>query len=185
MKANLQAAVFEERFRTTIAPRLMSGHWLRYQVKRSRIAYLPAYRRCANRKAPLRCLVEATLLTLRWRCLPFHYLRYGLYRTGYSLGAVFSYLPETVFYYRLLSKLNRDILLLDDKLVCKRILGDAGLPQARLLLSLDPPHDDPGTCPIRNGRGPFYRSAARSRMALSVPTGARGTFWWTGGGSRR
>ena len=67
--------------------------------------------------------------------MPFHYLRYGLYRTGYSLWAVFSYLPETVFYYRLLSKLNRDILLLDDKLVYKRILGDGGVRQARLLLS--------------------------------------------------
>ena len=131
----MQARVFEERFQATIAPRLMSGHWLRYQVKRSRIAYLPAYRRCASRKAPLRCVVEAALLTLRWRCLPFHYLRYGLYRNSYSLGAVFSYLPETVFYYRLLSKLNHDILLLDDKLVCKRILGAAGVPQARLLLS--------------------------------------------------
>jgi hypothetical protein len=135
VKFNLQTAVFEERFRTTIAPRLMLGHWLRYQVKRSRIAYLPAYRRCANRKAPLRCVAEAALLTIRWRCLPFHYFRYGLYGTSYSLGTVFSYLPETVFYYRLLSKLNRDTLLLDDKLVCKRILGAAGVPQARLLLS--------------------------------------------------
>jgi hypothetical protein len=32
---------------------------------------------------------------------------------------------------------NQDSVLLDDKLVCKRMLGDAGVPQAKLLLSGD------------------------------------------------
>jgi hypothetical protein len=137
MTFNLQAALVDERFRAVIAPKLLLRQWLTYQLRRTRIAYLPAYRRCSARKPLFRCLLEAGLLALRWRCLPFHYLRYGLYERTYSLPEALTYLPETAFYYRLLSTVNRDVLLLDDKVVCKRILGDAGIPQPRLLLSGD------------------------------------------------
>ncbi|MBP2322640.1 hypothetical protein JOF56_003025 [Kibdelosporangium banguiense] len=137
MKFNLQVAKFEAQYRRVVAPRLMLPHWFRYQVRRSRIAYLAAFQRSENRKPLPQCIGEAALLGLRWRCLPFHYLRYGLYERGYDLRQLLSYLPETVFYYRLLSKVNRDSVLLDDKLVCKRMLGDAGVPQAKLLLSGD------------------------------------------------
>jgi hypothetical protein len=140
VKFNLKAAEFEERYRRAVAPRLMLGHWLAYQLKRSRIAYVPALRRSGNRKRAWRMAGEMALLVVRWRCLPFHYLRYGLYERDYDLKTVLSYLPETVFYYRVLSRLNRDTVLLDDKVVCKRILGAADVPQAELLLSGEGEH---------------------------------------------
>lgn len=140
MKFNLQVAKFETRYRRVGAPRLMLPQWLRYQVRRSRIAYLPAFRRSQNRKPLPQCVREMALLGLRWRCLPFHYLRYGLYERGFNRKQLLLYLPETVFYYRLLARLNHDTVLLDDKIVCKRILGDASVPQAELLLSGDGEH---------------------------------------------
>src|SRR5205823_8874275 len=100
-------------------------------------AYLPAYRRCRERKPVIRSVVEAVLLAARWRCLPFHYLRYGLYDRSFELRNIMDYLPETVLYYRLLPRRNHDTVLLDDKLVCKRILAAANIPQAQLLLSGD------------------------------------------------
>lgn len=115
----------------------MLRHWFRYQMTRSKVAYVPAYRRCADRKSLLRSIVEVAALGAYWRCVPFHYLRYGLYERGHGFRDLFTYLPETVFYYRLLAQANTDTVLLDDKLVSKRVLGDAGVPQARLLLSGD------------------------------------------------
>jgi hypothetical protein len=66
-----------------------------------------------------------------------HYWRYGLYATQFIRGAVGEFLPDTVLYHRLLPRANRDPVLLDDKLVTKRLLASAGLPQAQLLLSGD------------------------------------------------
>lgn len=137
MKFNLRAAQLEDGLRVAVVGRLMWLDWLRYQLMRSRLAYLPAYRCSGTRKPAGRVAAELLVLALRWRCLPFHYYRYGLYERGIGWRRVLGYLPETVFYYRLLIRLNRDTLLLDDKLVCKRVLGDAGVPQPALLLSGD------------------------------------------------
>jgi hypothetical protein len=146
-----------------VAPRLMLPHWLRYQVKRTKLAYLPAYRRSNSRKSFGRSCFEAVLLAAWWRCLPFHYLRYGLYEREHSLKDVFGYLPETVFYYRLLSHVNRDVVLLDDKLVCKRVLGDADVPQAALLASGDEQNclDAKGELVLENGLDDFLEDRQR------------------------
>ena len=161
MKFNLKASSYENGYRSTVAPRLMLPSWFRYQVRRSRVAYMAAYRREASKKRLLRCALELAWLTIRWWCIPFHYFRYGLYRTEHGLRDVLSYLPETVFYYRLLPKLNRDVVLLDDKLVSKRVLGDASAPQARLLLS-----GDKGGCVDATGTVAPIGSASAIARAL-------------------
>src|SRR5438270_10638898 len=102
MKFNLHAAKLTDRVRIALVPRLMLRQWWGYQVRRCHIAYLPAYRRCRERKPVIRSVVEAVLLAARWRCLPFHYLRYGLYDRSFELRNIMDYLPETVLYYRLL-----------------------------------------------------------------------------------
>jgi putative polysaccharide biosynthesis protein len=158
VKFNLQAATFEARYRRAVAPRLMARHWLKYQLRRSRVAYLPALLRSGSRKPLWRIAGEVALLALRWRCLPFHYLRYGLYERGSDIQQLLSYLPETVFYYRLLAKLNHDTVLLDDKLVCKQLLRATGLPQAELLLS-----GDGDRCVDASGN-PFDESAIYSLL---------------------
>ncbi|MDJ0346291.1 sugar-transfer associated ATP-grasp domain-containing protein [Streptomyces sp. H10-C2] len=137
MKFNQQTNNVNETFRKAVAPRLLLHKWLRYQMRRTTAAYLPAYRRSTSRKPSTIVAAEALLLALRWRCLPFHYLRYGLYDQKHSIRQILSYLPETVFYYRLLPAVNRDTVLLDDKLSCKRILTSAGIHQPALLLSGD------------------------------------------------
>lgn len=146
MKFNLQASVYEERFRRYVAPRLMMRHWLGYQLMRTLLAYLPAYRRSDSRKPFWQTAVEMLIIAVRWRCLPFHYLRYGLYEREHRLREVLGYLPETVLYYRLLPAINRDVVLLDDKLTCKQILSAGEAAQPVLLA-----YGDAHTCHAATG----------------------------------
>jgi hypothetical protein len=111
---------------------------LRYQLHQLVTETLPDARNAGTkRKAWWRIAGEAAALAAQWRCLPFHYARYGLYRDGVLLEQARSYLPETVLFARYLPAVNRDTVLLDDKVVCKRVLASAGIPQPRLLLSGD------------------------------------------------
>ena len=103
--------------------------WLRYQVRRTRESYLPAWRRCTQRKSFLRVAAEVVAVTFAWRCLPFHYLRYGLYARGVEWQAVMNYLPESVLYYRIIPVTNTDELLLDDKVVFHKLLKAATIRQ--------------------------------------------------------
>ena len=75
--------------------------------------------------------LDLAVLTWRWRCLPVHYLRYGLYRAGQRRRDVLAYLPETVLYYRLLPSASADEILLDDKSVTKALLGATGVRTPR------------------------------------------------------
>ncbi|MEU5874191.1 sugar-transfer associated ATP-grasp domain-containing protein [Glycomyces sp. NPDC047369] len=133
MNFNQRAAALEDGFRSRWAPALLAPAWLSYQAARTRKAYVPALRR-SSRKPVLRVAVELVAHGLRWRCLPFHYLRYGLYDPGVSWKDTWAFLPETVFYYRLLARGNRHSVLLDDKVVCKQLLAAGGVPQPELLL---------------------------------------------------
>jgi hypothetical protein len=75
-------------------------------------------------------------LTFYWRCLPYHYFRYGLYRRDIKFKEIKDYLPESVFYYRILPNLNRNYLLLDNKNICDDILRANNLPIPRLILKI-------------------------------------------------
>lgn len=133
MNFNQRAAALDDGFRSRLAPVLLAPAWLSYQAGRTRRAYLPAMRR-AKRKPALRIVGELIAHGVTWRCLPFHYLRYGLYDPELSWSETCAFVPETVFYYRLLARANRHPVLLDDKVVCKQILAAANVPQPELLL---------------------------------------------------
>ncbi|MCC9311934.1 hypothetical protein LN042_33560 [Kitasatospora sp. RB6PN24] len=135
MRFNLRANMLDEFFRARIGPKVTAPLWVAHQLENTAKVYLPAYRQTAGRKPISRTVFELAALTARWRCLPFHYFRYELYRAGVDLADAAAYVPDTVFYSRLLPLVNRSVLLLDDKVACKRILGDAGVPQPLLLMT--------------------------------------------------
>ncbi|MBB1259390.1 sugar-transfer associated ATP-grasp domain-containing protein [Streptomyces alkaliterrae] len=135
---NVRQAEAEEFFRRTVLPRLMLPGSFAYQVRQLVAEHLPALRESeAGRKPMRRVARELAALGAKWKCLPFHYFRYGLYRDEVSLGEAMGYLPETVLFARLLPAVNRDTVLLDDKVLCKRVLAAGDVPQPRLLASGD------------------------------------------------
>ena len=133
---NFNAAVHENLLRAEAVVRrvVLSPKWLRYQLRRTAESYWPAFIRNNNRKPDWRIGADLVRHTMRWRCLPFHYLRYGLYDRSVTRADEGSILPETVMYYRVLPRTNRTCLLLDDKLVCKSLLSAHGIPQAPTVL---------------------------------------------------
>lgn len=134
---NHRQAVTEEWFRTRILPRLSGVRFLPYQVRQLWNEHLPAMVRDEDRKSMVRIAGDLVMVSTRWRCLPFHYFRYAAYRRSLSAGRACSYLPETALFHRLLPRVNRDTIDLDDKTSCKKILASAGIPQPALIASGD------------------------------------------------
>jgi hypothetical protein len=128
---NARAYRLDRHWRRLLQCRLLLLPWHRYQWERARVAYLPALARTADCKSLATVAFELALLTARWRCLPIHYLRYGLYRAAQRRSDVLRYLPETVLYYRLLPSASADEILLDDKRVTKALLGAVGIRTPR------------------------------------------------------
>ncbi|MFB6551940.1 hypothetical protein [Streptomyces sp. NPDC056405] len=134
---NHRRAVTEEWFRTQVLPRVSGARFLSYQVRQLRREHLPAMLRDEDRKSLARIAGDLVKVSARWRCLPFHYFRYGGYRSEVSSERACSYLPESALFHRLLPRVNRDAIDLDDKTSCKRILASAGIPQPALIASGD------------------------------------------------
>ncbi|MEU6521803.1 sugar-transfer associated ATP-grasp domain-containing protein [Streptomyces sp. NPDC046924] len=134
---NHRQAMTEEWFRTRVLPHVSGVRFLPYQVRQLRNEHLPAMLRDEDRKSLVRIAGDLVKVSARWRCLPFHYFRYGGYRREVSDVGVCSYLPETALFHRLLPRVNRDAIGLDDKTFCKRILASAGIPQPALIASGD------------------------------------------------
>ncbi|MEF2528198.1 sugar-transfer associated ATP-grasp domain-containing protein [Streptomyces globosus] len=111
--------------------------FLPYQVRQLRNEHLPAMLRDEGRKNMARITGDLMKVSARWHCLPFHYFRYGAYRREVSAERACSYLPETALFHRLLPRVNRDTIDLDDKASCKKILSAAGIPQPTLIASGD------------------------------------------------
>ncbi|WP_455353809.1 sugar-transfer associated ATP-grasp domain-containing protein [Streptomyces sp. SYSU K217416] len=134
---NHRQAVTEEWFRTQVLPRVSGARFLPYQVRQMRHEHLPAMLRDEDRKGLARIAGDLVKVSARWRCLPFHYFRYGGYRREVSSERACSYLPESALFHRFLPRVNRDAIDLDDKTSCKRILASAGIPQPALIASGD------------------------------------------------
>ncbi|WP_181785320.1 sugar-transfer associated ATP-grasp domain-containing protein [Streptomyces phytophilus] len=134
---NIRQAGMEDRFRARILPPLMWPGSFGYQARQLLAEHLPVMQGRDDRKSAWRMGRELLALGRHWGCVPFHYFRYGLYQCGLDLAECRTFLPETVLFARLLPQVNRDTVLLDDKVVCKRVLASGGVPQPRLLLSGD------------------------------------------------
>ena len=60
--------------------------------------------------------------------MPIHYFHYGLYQRCVNSASIERYLPETIFYYHLLPKINRYHVLLDDKIHAEEIKRASSIP---------------------------------------------------------
>jgi hypothetical protein len=110
--------------------------WLSYQIRRSRESYLPALRTADDRKPWTRMVSDMVRLTIRWRCLPFHYIRYALFRRSVDEPAMSAVLPETTMYYVILPRINDLAVLLDDKHTFKDIVEAWDIPTPRTVLAI-------------------------------------------------
>lgn len=138
---NIREARADDVFRRVVLPRLLGPSSVRHQIRQLIAEHLPVLReQHSGRKPALRIAAELLDLGVRWRCLPFHYFRYGLYDGDIPLSRARAYLPEKVLFSRLLPAVNRDVVLLDDKIACKRILAAGDIPQPRLLATGGPGH---------------------------------------------
>lgn len=133
MKFNQRINALSEWFRRTAIPRITAPYWVAHQLRNCATTYVPTLLATKARKPTRTIVSDLAAATIRWRCLPFHYLRYELYTPDLSCGEVLSYIPDTVFYSRILPKVNAGTALLDDKVTCKRILATADIQQPSLI----------------------------------------------------
>lgn len=110
----------------------MKRYWNRYQIKRMKETYFPHYIKCMHRKNFFTVCAESLMLYIQWGCFPYHYFRYRLYHKHISYKELRNYLPETIFYYEILPKLNKELILLDDKKLCYDILNFHNIPTPQL-----------------------------------------------------
>lgn len=102
--------------------------WNAYQQKRYKESYLPSYRKCEIKKGHTQILIELIYLLFYWKCLPYHYFRYGLYRRKFNLKKILDFIPETIIYYKILPKINFNHILLDDKNIFELIMKGSKIP---------------------------------------------------------
>lgn len=114
----------------------MFTFWMSYQNKRFFESYWPAFKRSTDKKSFILIFLELLRLTVIWKCLPYHYFRYGLYQKKYSFAKILNYLPETVFYYQILPKINKQMFLLDDKNAFEEVIKGKNIKFPRTVLKI-------------------------------------------------
>jgi len=119
---NHQMQLFRIKYECKNMKKDMKPYWSDYQKKRFKESYYPAFKREQNKKRFLKICNELTYLTLKWKCKPYHYFRYSLYKKEYDLKIIKKFLPETVFYYSILPRINSEYNLLDNKITAYDIL---------------------------------------------------------------
>ncbi len=87
--------------------------------------YRPAYLACKNRKSKRKIMSELIKEGIKRKCLPYHYFRYGLFEEGTDRER---YIPDTVFYEKILPVNNSDHILLDDKIIFEQLCRANSLP---------------------------------------------------------
>src|SRR3989344_3471519 len=109
--------------------------WSYYQNKRFKESYFPAFIKYKiERKSIWNIVTELIELTFKFKCLPYHYFRYGLYRKRFDFETVKKFFPETLFYYKILPKINTHYVLLDDKNIFESIMKGSGLKYPETIL---------------------------------------------------
>jgi len=109
--------------------------WNSYQTKRFAESYWPAFFYYKEeRKSNLIVLKELIYLFFKFKCLPFHYFRYSLYRKKFTFDRVLEFYPETLFYYKDLPKINSNYVLLDDKNIFESIIKGSELSYPQTIL---------------------------------------------------
>ena len=114
--------LFRKKYEQKFLKRDMKVYWNSYQKQRFAESYYKVYEACENKKSKLLIIRDLIHLRIKWKCSPFHYYRYSLFDKKYTRKDIDNYVPETVFYYDILPKINEDYNLLDNKNVTYDIL---------------------------------------------------------------
>lgn len=122
IRFNALSTRFRREFEINCLGYKMWPYWTYYQWRRLIQSYFPNFISSKERKSIIVIVLETLYLAIYWKCMPFHYFRYSLYKKGIPKNLLKSYIPETVFYYKLLPHLNQNYCLLDNKLLCSNIL---------------------------------------------------------------
>ena len=109
----------------------MWRYWMSYQNRRFWESYWPALRRSKERKTAMSIIFDLLRLIWRWKCLPYHYFRYSLYEKKFFFKDILNYLPETIFFYQILPRINKQMFLLDDKNVFESTIKGHGIRYPR------------------------------------------------------
>jgi hypothetical protein len=135
-KFNARINRFNNGFYRIILSIYLWPQWVLYQIRRSKESYIPAFLKCKNKKPFYHLLLDIFRLWLRFRCIPFHYFRYGLYRRGFAFVRVCKYYPETLFFHKILPAVNRNYSILDDKNLFESIISSSSIRYPRTLLKI-------------------------------------------------
>lgn len=115
----------------------MFPYWMSYQNRRFWESHWPAFKQSSDKKGYMHIILDLIRLTAKWKCLPFHYFRYGLYNKKFSYKEQLSYLPETVFYYKILPRINKQMFILDDKNLFEEFLRGLGVQYPKTILKIN------------------------------------------------
>lgn len=113
---------------------MLKPMWLSHQIRKFFSVYYPVFRESKSKKSFIRIAQDLFYLSIRYKCIPFHYFHYGLYDSDADRRIMDRYIPETVFYYRILPYINENYVLLDDKIVTDEILVNYRCPRPKLLM---------------------------------------------------
>jgi len=115
----------------------MWPYWFYYQNKFFKESYWPAYKNEIHKKPFVQILWELIKMFFVWRCLPYHYFRYSLYKREFGKKEIWNFIPESVIFYRILPKINRNNFLLDNKIVFERILKNSNIKFPETVLKIE------------------------------------------------
>lgn len=112
--------------------------WFKYQAQELITVNIPVYYRTPRheKKNVIRLIVELIFLTIRFCCIPFHYMRYSLYEKKIKWASLKNYMPDTEFYYKYIPSFNGNMFLLDDKNVFEDICKSSNLPIPKTILKI-------------------------------------------------
>ncbi len=134
---NIRMQTFRESVEKIGLKFYMWPYWFRYQNTRFKQSYWPAYLACDDKKSKTQILKELVSLGFHWKCLPYHYFRYGLYKRKFSYDKILDFVPETVVYNRLLPRLNSNYFLLDNKNTFESILANSSIKMPKTLFKIE------------------------------------------------
>lgn len=129
---NLNIELKLEYIKQIFLPVLLVKSWNKYQWESLVNFYRKAFLKSKHKKNRIVIIKELIEESIRRKCLPFHYFRYWLYDISTKKE---HFLPDTVFYHRILPKINKYTFLLDDKIIFDSIARSHNIPLPVLIFT--------------------------------------------------
>ncbi len=129
---NLEIDKKTEHIKDMILPLLLQKSRFKYQRNSLVHFYRKTYRESTKKKSFMKIMKDLAEESIRRKCLPFHYFRYGLYANDMKKE---QYLPDTIFFHKILPKMNKNNIILDDKILFDCIARSNWVPLPNLIFT--------------------------------------------------